>query len=92
MANALTWITFILCIITFVRMFTYKRDGSHFHRGVSVAATLLMFASAAGAVSIGLGDFKVQPAAWPMIVMHAILVVGLLHTKGNLAPIIRGTM
>lgn len=90
MANALTWITFTLCIITFVRMFTYKREGASFHRGVSIAATAVMMASATAAIEIAMGKFVVQPVAWPMIVMQAVLVVGLLHTKGNLAPIIRG--
>lgn len=90
MDSALTWITFTLCIITFVRMFTYKREGANFHRGVSIAATAVMMASATAAVQILTGKFIVQPVAWPMIVMQTVLVVGLIHTKGNLAPIIRG--
>lgn len=89
MANVLTWITFALCMTTFVRMFTYKRKGAEFHRGVSVCATIVMMASVVAAVEIVTGQFKVQPAAWPMIVMQGVLVIGLLRTKGNLAPLLR---
>ena len=89
MASLLTYITLALCVTTFVRLFCYQRKGADFNRGVSVAATIVMMASATAAIEIAAGKFVVQPVAWPMIVMQAVLVIGLVRTKGNLAPILR---
>ncbi|MEE4462650.1 phage holin family protein [Azotobacter chroococcum] len=90
MANALTWITFLLCVVTFVRLFTYQRKGARFRRDVSVMATIVMMACLAACVEIATGQFVVQPRAWPLIVIHAVLAMGLLKTRGNLAPVLRG--
>ncbi|SFY16545.1 phage holin family protein [Azotobacter vinelandii] len=86
----LTWITLGLCIVTFVRLFTYQRKGARFRRDVSIMATVVMMACITTCVEIVTGQLVVQPAAWPMIVIHAVMAVGLIRTRGNLAPVLRG--
>ncbi|WP_344962795.1 phage holin family protein [Oceanisphaera sediminis] len=84
----LTYAVFALCLVIFFRLFTYERNGARFRRDVSVLATLVMMSCVTAVVQILAGDFAVQPSAWPLVVMQAVLAVGLIRARGNLALIL----
>lgn len=86
----LTGAVFALCLVIFFRLFTYERHGARFRRDVSVMATLVMMSCIAAMVQILSGAFVVPVAAWPLVLMQALLARGLMRTRGNLAPLLLG--
>ena len=64
-AAVLTQVTFWLCLVLFVRLFTFRRRGARFRRNMSVLAWLVMSSSAAAMVYISKGLLVIDPNTWP---------------------------
>lgn len=88
-SQILTYSTLILCLVVFIRMFTYRREGARFRRDISIVATLIMMCSSAMVVYILAGDYKVHPHGWPLVAMLAILTASLMRCEGNLSHVLR---
>src|SRR3990167_507 len=65
----LTQLTLLLCGCLFVRLFTYRRAGANFRRGVSIVATLVMGCAGAAVIYIAQGKLVVQVYEWPLVFM-----------------------
>lgn len=84
----LSWIGVILCAVIFVRLFTYRRDGARFRRGVSLCAVLMMAACGAMVVYLLTGKTALHSHDWPLLVLLAVLAYSLLTSSGNLATVV----
>lgn len=84
----LSWVGVILCAMIFVRLFTYRRDGARFRRGVSLCAALMMAACGAMVVYLATGKTSLDANDWPQIVLLSILAYSLLTSGGNLATVV----
>lgn len=89
MDELLTMATLALCATIFVRMFTYRREGARFRRGVSIMATVVMGCCGAMIIYILAGDIHVSARAWPMVGLLAVLAVALVRCNGNLSSVLR---
>ncbi len=81
-------ITMLLCLLIFVRLFSYQRGGARFRRGVSVAAVVVMGCTGAMVINILGGEVHVHADLWPIIGLLAVFAVGLLNARGNLARLL----
>lgn len=86
----LTTITLILCIVLFVRLFTYRRQGAQYRPGMSWLAVLVMASSGAASIFILDGQLKVQPLAWPLVVLLGVLTAAAVRCEGNLSAVMKG--
>lgn len=85
----LTYVALILCLIIFIRMFTYRRDGARFRRGVSVLAYMVMVCCGATVIYISSGKLHISYYHWPMVVLLAVFAVATVSCGGNLAQVLR---
>lgn len=83
-----SWILFISCIAICLRLFTFKRQGSRFRPGVSLAAWAVMAFTGGMALKQAFSGlpFAVTPLMAYLAVVFAILV---FLSDGNLAHIFR---
>ena len=84
----LSWIGAVLCAVIFVRLFTYRRGGARFRRGVSLCAALMMGACGAMVVYILTGKTSLHLHDWPLLVLLGVLAYSLLTSGGNLATVV----
>lgn len=84
----LSWIGAVLCSVIFVRLFTYRRGGARFRRGVSLCAALMMGACGAMVVYIVTGQTQISEHDWPLLVLLGVLAYSLLTSGGNLATVV----
>lgn len=85
----LTYITLALCLIIFVRLFTYSRHGAMYRPVISLLATIIMMASGAVALLIACGDLRIGWVALPLVALLAVFTAMAVWCKGNLAAAIR---
>lgn len=88
-SQILTYSTLFLCLVVFVRMFTYRRQGARFRRDISIMAALIMACCGAMVAYIISGDYLVHPKGWPLVAMLAILTASLMRCEGNLSHVLR---
>ena len=86
----LTIITLLLCATMFIRLFTYRREGARYRAGISWLAIIVMASCGAAVIFILDGKFRVQPLAWPMVVLLGVLTMATLRCSGNLSAVMRG--
>lgn len=87
----LTIITLILCATMFIRLFTYKREeGARYRAGMSWLAIITMASCGAAVIFILEGEFRVQPMAWPLVVLLGILTMATLRCAGNMSAVLKG--
>lgn len=86
----LTTITLILCITLFVRLFTYRRKGAQYRPGMSWLAVLVMASSGAASIFIMDGQLKIQPLAWPLVILLGVLTAAAVRCEGNLSAVMKG--
>lgn len=86
----LTIITLILCLIIFIRLFTYRRQGAQYRPGMSWLAVLVMASSGAASIFILDGQLRIQPLAWPLVVLLGVLTLATLRCAGNLSAVLKG--
>lgn len=86
----LTIITLILCLIIFIRLFTYRRDGARYRAGMSCLAVVVMAASGAAVIFIVDGQLRIQPLAWPLVILLGVFMVATLRCAGNLSAVLKG--
>lgn len=89
--SILTYATLALCLVNFIRLFTYQRGDAQFRRDVSIAATLIMCCCGSQVVYIIAGH-EVSPSSWPMVALLAVLTASLLRSGGNLSKVLRHPM
>ncbi|HCP54581.1 MAG: phage holin family protein [Pseudomonadaceae bacterium] len=85
----LTTAALILCSIIFVRMFTYRREGARFRRGVSILAYIVMVCCGATVIYITSGKLHISYYHWPMVVLLGVFAVATISCGGNLAQVLR---
>ena len=80
---------FWLCVVLFVRLFTFQRGALRFRRGISFLAYLTMACSAAVVIFIGTGRLTLPVLAWPLVVILSVFTWLVWRAKGNLAAVLR---
>ena len=73
-------------LVIIVRLLTFRRRGQRVRRGISVAAWLIISASAWLIVRIVTAG---HPYAWWFALAMVLLAIGLIRTGGNVAHLIR---
>lgn len=90
MASALlTQATFLICLVLFARLFTYRRGAARFRRGVSCLAMLVMGSAGAAVIYILTGKLLIPPPAWPLVLLLAVFAWAVWQSGGNLAGAFR---
>lgn len=85
----LTQVTFLICVVLFLRLFTYRRGVARFRRGVSCLAMLVMGCAGAAVIYILTGELRVPAMAWPLVVLLAVFAWTVWQSGGNLAGALR---
>ncbi|TLX65084.1 phage holin family protein [Stutzerimonas nosocomialis] len=85
----LTQAMFLICAVLFLRLFTYRRRGARFRRGVSCLAMLVMGCAGAAVIYILTGELRVPAMAWPLVVLLAVFAWAVWQSGGNLAGAFR---
>ncbi len=85
----MTQATFWLCVVLFVRLFTFQRGALRFRRGMSCLAYVAMASSGAAVIHILQGDLVLPGHAWPLVVLLTILTGLVVRARGNLAAVLR---
>lgn len=85
----MTQATFWLCVVLFVRLFTFQRGNLRFRRGMSCLAYLAMASAGAAVIHILQGDLVLPGYAWPLVLLLAIFTGLVLRARGNLAGVLR---
>lgn len=85
----LTQATFLLCMAVFVRLFTFRRGALQFHRFKSCLAYVVMASMAITAINILMGRLVMPLAAWPLVILLAVVAIGVWKAGGNLAGVLR---
>lgn len=80
---------FWLCVVLFVRLFTFQRGTLRFRRSISFMAYLTMGCSAAVVIFIGTGKLTLPAMAWPLVVILSVFTWLVCRAKGNLAAVMR---
>ncbi len=89
LSYVLTQVVFWLCVVVFVRLFTFQRGDARFRRGISCLAVAVMFSAGVTMIHILKGDLVLPEAAWPLVVLLAVFAVSVMRTGGNLAGVLR---
>lgn len=85
----LTIITLVLCVVVFVRLFTYSRHGARYRPWVSIFAAVVMAASGATALLIVTDHLEVSLYALPLVLVLAVFAVSVSRCRGNLSEVAR---
>lgn len=83
----LTQATFWLCLVLFVRLFTFRRNGARFRRSMSVLAWLVMASAGSVLVFISKGLLVMQAQSAPLVVILAVFVGSVCQSSGNLSRV-----
>lgn len=81
--------TFWLCLVLFLRLFTFQRGALRFRRNISFLAWVTMAGSAAAVIYIATGKLTLPAAAWPLVLILAVFTWLVWRAKGNLAAVLR---
>lgn len=81
--------TFWLCLVLFLRLFTFQRGALRFRRNISFMAWVTMAASAAAVIYIATGKLTLPAFAWPLVLILAVFTWLVWRAKGNLAAVLR---
>lgn len=88
-SSVLTQVALWLCVVIFVRLFTYQRGTARFRRGISCLATLVMGCSGITILYILQGKLILPPLAWPLIILLLVFAWAVVRAEGNLAGVLR---
>lgn len=80
---------FWLCLVLFLRLFTFQRGALRFRRNISFLAWLTMAAAAAAVIYIATGKLTLPAFAWPLVLILAVFTWLVCRAKGNLAAVLR---
>jgi len=80
---------FWLCLVLFLRLFTFQRGALRFRRNISFLAWLTMAAAAAAVIYIATGTLTLPAFAWPLVLILAVFTWLVWRAKGNLAAVLR---
>lgn len=83
-------IVVIICLVIFLRLFTYQREGARFSRWKSGLAALAMVCCGSAVIHIVTGDLAVGREAWPLVALLALLAAATMRCGGNIAAVLRG--
>lgn len=96
MPTSLAWLDslvtqglFLLCLVLFTRLFTYRRGNARFRRGVSCLAVVVMACSAIAAFHILRGDLRLSYESWPLLILLTVFTCSVVRSGGNLADVMR---
>ncbi|EQM66102.1 phage holin family protein [Pseudomonas tohonis] len=89
MQMVLSQTTFWLCVVLFVRLFTYQRGDARHRLGISLMAWLVMGSAGSGALLILKGQLVLPASAWPLVVLLAIFAFAVFRARGNMARVWR---
>lgn len=83
----LTQVTFWLCLALFVRLFTFRRNGTRFRRNMSCLAWLVMVNAGATMMFISQGLLVMPAPSCPLVILLAVFVGSVCQSSGNLARV-----
>lgn len=85
----LTQLTFVLSLVIFVRLFTYRRNGARYRLGMSCTAVVVMVAVGRLMIETLVGGLVVPAEFWPLVLLLAVFALGVIRTGGNVAGLLR---
>ncbi|MEQ9725215.1 phage holin family protein [Pseudomonas sp. WHRI 8822A] len=85
----MTQATFWLCVVLFVRLFTFQRGTLRFRRSMSCLAYVTMASAGAAVIHILQGDLVLPGHAWPLVVLLTVFTGLVVRARGNLAGVLR---
>jgi hypothetical protein len=85
----LTQVLFWMCLVIFLRLFTYQRGDARFKRGMSCLAWIVMGSAGATMLNILKGELVIPEPAWPLVIMVGVFVWAVMRAGGNMAGVLR---
>lgn len=85
--TALDFMIIWLCLLSILRLITYRREGARFKRHYSVIAWILICSF--GALAIHILGGRLCTDEWPILLpVTMILTLAIFHVRGNVAHLV----
>lgn len=85
----LTQMTFWLCVVLFLRLFTFQRGDARFRRGINWLAWAVMGCSGSAVLFILKGMLLMPLFSWPLVVLLGVFTFAVFKARGNMAQVWR---
>lgn len=85
----LTFLTVLLCIVIFVRLFTFKRNGAQYRWGKSLVAIVVMVACGRLLIEVLTSRLVVPFEFWPFVLLQGVFALAIVRAGGNVARLVR---
>ena len=85
----LTALTAMLCIVIFVRLFTYRRNGAGYRWGKSVVALAVMIACGRLLIEVLTAGLVVPLEFWPFVLLLGVFALAVVRAEGNVARLVQ---
>ncbi|MDN6857261.1 MULTISPECIES: phage holin family protein [Pseudomonas] len=85
----LTQTTFWLCVVLFLRLFTFQRGDARFRRSISWMAWAVMGCSGSAVLFILKGMLLMPLYSWPLVVLLGVFTFAVFKARGNMAQVWR---
>lgn len=85
----LTALTAMLCIVIFVRLFTYRRNGAGYRWGKSVVAFAVMIACGRLLIEVLTSGLVVPLEFWPFVLLLGVFALAVVRAEGNVARLVQ---
>lgn len=85
----LTLMTFVLCLVIFVRLFTYRRNGAGFRWGKSAVALAVMVACGRLLIEVLTAGLIVPLEFWPFVLLLGVFALAVVRAGGNVARLVQ---
>ncbi|ANI16780.1 phage holin family protein [Pseudomonas citronellolis] len=85
----LTQATFWLCVVLFLRLFTFQRGDARYRRSISWMAWAVMGCSGSVVLFIIKGLLIMPAMSWPLVILLGVFTFAVLKARGNMAQVWR---
>lgn len=85
----LTAMTALLCIVIFVRLFTYRRNGAGYRWGKSAVALAVMIACGRLLIEVLTSGLVVPAEFWPFVLLLGVFALAVVRSGGNVARLVQ---
>jgi len=85
----LTQATFWLCVVLFLRLFTFQRGDARFRRSISWMAWAVMGCAGSVVLFIIKGLLIMPVNSWPLVILLGVFTSTVLKARGNMAQVWR---
>ncbi|WP_324710112.1 phage holin family protein [Pseudomonas citronellolis] len=85
----LTQATFWLCVVLFLRLFTFQRGDARYRRSISWMAWAVMGCAGSVVLFIIKGLLIMPAMSWPLVILLGVFTFAVLKARGNMAQVWR---